>query len=114
MIVSIHDGRLIVARPDIHYKTLIDTGAFRWERRIQALVGYPTLDNLDKLADLEALPAEVEAVRTELRRRRELVDMLRNPATPLPPIKWPVHAKLYDHQARGAAMALAAFGLELP
>ena len=81
-----------------------------WDKASKQLRGTADLELLDKLAGISGLTPSVAARRQQLRRVLDAVDRERVNPQPRPFYKYPVKLPLYDHQVRGANMALLEFG----
>lgn len=86
----------------------------RWDGKNKSLKGTADLELLDKLSGLVRLAPSVEARRQELRRVLDAVDRERMNPEPKPFYPYPVKLPLYQHQVRGANMALLEFGWVQP
>ena len=82
----------------------------RWVKKLQELQGTADLELLDRLAGLVRLPPDVDRRRQELRTVQDAVDRQRVADHPAPLYDFPVKMPLYEHQVRGANMALITFG----
>lgn len=96
---------------DQEYMALRSTGAWKWNRTKKRLEARITQDLLEHLALTVQLPEWAEAIRARLKLRDEEMARLRNEEHPTPVRPFPVRASLYEHQVRGANMALAVFGI---
>ena len=96
---------------DQEYMALRSTGAWKWNRTKKRLEARITQDLLEHLALTVQLPEWAEAIRALLKLRDEEMARLRNEEHPTPVRPFPVRASLYEHQVRGANMALCAFGI---
>lgn len=113
--MKIEDGNLIVADADSTQHTVIKSwNAMRWNRSRQWLEGPATGELLNKMASLVRLPAPIEAKRQRINGIQAAVDAERMKAVPEPLYKYPVKIPLFQHQIRGANMALLTFGLVNP
>jgi hypothetical protein len=86
----------------------------KWSRAKQELSGIADLELLDKLNSIVKLPPTIEARRTNLRAIQDAVDRERMNEHPMPFVRYPVKLPLYQHQIRGANMALIVFGFVSP
>ena len=92
---------------DQEYMVLRSTGAWKWNRTKKRLEARITQDLLEHLALTVQLPEWAEAIRARLKLRDEEMARLRSEEHPTPVRPFPVRASLYEHQVRGANMALA-------
>lgn len=84
----------------------------RFDKKTMAWIIPNTLEMLDRIQRLVKLPEKMECERQRLRVKQELIDRERLTAEPKPLRKYPVKVSLFQHQVRGANMALYAFDLE--
>ena len=96
------------------YQTIRSWGLMRWDKSRKVLTGLASLDLLDRLSKMVRLPPAVERRRAELRAVQDAVDRERMNPAPVPLADYPVKMNLYDHQKRGANMALLTFGWVAP
>ena len=78
------------------------------------LYGPADIELLNKLSGLVRLPGPIEERRKNLNEVAAAIDRERLRKSPEPLYKYPVKKQLYQHQTRGANMALMAFGLIAP
>ncbi len=115
MKMKIENGILIVADADsTQYAVIKSWNAMRWNRAKQWLEGPATGELLNKMAGLVRLPGPIEAERQRINRIQAAVDAERMKAVPEPLVDYPVKIPLFQHQIRGANMALLTFGLIEP
>ena len=108
------DGQLVLADVGAYYGVLRSWGLLTYHKPTQTLRGTVSLELLDNLAGLGRLPREIEAERQHLRAVKEAIDAERGNEHPVPLVRYPVKAKLFEHQIRGANMCLLAFGAVEP
>ena len=86
----------------------------RWDRSKQWLEGPVTRELLNKMANLVRLPDVIEAERQRMNRIQDAVDAERMKDISKPLYNYPVKIPLFQHQIKGANMALLTFGLIEP
>lgn len=112
MKMKIEDGKLIIVDADsTQYAIIKSWNAMRWNRSRRWLEGAATGELLNKMAGIVRLPAPIEAERQRMNKIQAAVDAERMKAVPEPLYKYPVKIPLFQHQIRGANMALLTFGL---
>lgn len=110
--MKMEDGKLIIVDTDsTQYAIIKSWNAMRWNRSKRWLEGAATGELLNKMAGIVRLPAPIEAERQRMNRIQAAVDAERMKAVPEPLYKYPVKIPLFQHQIRGANMALLTFGL---
>lgn len=115
MKMKMENGQLIVADVDSsRYAIIKSWNLMRWNKGMQWLEGNATKELLDRMAKLVRLPESIEAERIRLQKIEDAVDGERMKKTPTDLYKYPVKAKLFQHQQRAANMALLVFGLVTP
>lgn len=115
MKMKMENGSLIVADADrTQYAVIKSWNAMRWNRAKQWLEGPATGELLNKMAGLVRLPRPIEAERKRINGIQEAVDAERMKAVSEPLVDYPVKIPLFQHQIRGANMALLTFGLIEP
>ena len=111
MKMGLKGNTLIIAEADNVQFTIIKSwGKMKWDKKTQRLTGIADLELLDKLSAIVKLPPKVAAYRQKLQTVADAVDRARLNEHPAPFYKYPVKTPLYDHQTRGANMALLTFG----
>ena len=95
---------------NLDFQRLKNISGLRWNRTTRCMVGPVSLNLLDGLARYYKLPADMETKRQRLGKTRREIDAERLVEDPAPLLPYPVKANLYNHQIRGANMALRAFG----
>ena len=95
---------------NLDFQRLKNISGLRWNRTTRCMVGPVSLNLLDGLARYYKLPADMETKRQRLGKTRREIDAERLAEDPAPLLPYPVKANLYNHQIRGANMALRAFG----
>lgn len=114
MRIAMRDGKVILGDVGGYYQALRSWGLLTWDKPTQTLRGPVSLELLDRLAAMCALPPELAAERQRLRAIREAVDAERANEHPVPLVRYPVKAKLFDHQIRGCNMCMLTFGAVAP
>lgn len=114
MNIKIENDIITITQMGVHYRTIASWGKLRYNKRMQALQGPVDLETLDNLSRFAQLPPEIEKIRQALRARRNAIDNMRNTENSQPLVPYPVKHPLFDHQVRGANMALLAFGIVEP
>lgn len=115
MKMKLENGSLIVVEADsTQYAVIKSWNIMKWNRSKQWLEGPATGELLNKMASIVRLPAPIEAERKRINRIQEAVDAERMKDEPVPLCKYPVKIPLFQHQIRGANMALLTFGLVAP
>ena len=114
MNIKIENDIITITQMGVHYRTIASWGKLRYNKRMQALQGPVDLETLDNLSRFAQLPPEVERIRRALRERKDAIDAIRNAEHPKPLVQYPVKHSLFEHQVRGANMALVAFGIVDP
>lgn len=115
MKMKIENGRLIVADADsTQYAVIKSWNSMRWNRSRQWLEGPATRELLNKMAGLVRLPGPIEAERQRMNGVQEAVDAERMKDVSEPLYNYPVKIPLFQHQIKGANMALLSFGLIEP
>ncbi len=104
----------IIEADNVQFTIIKSWGKMRWNKKNQQLEGIADMELLDKLASIVRLPASIEAYRANLHRVQDAVDRERVNPDPKPAYNYPVKMSLYQHQVRGANMALLTFGLITP
>lgn len=87
-------------------------GRMTWNRAKRWYEGDATVDLIDSLGALCRLPDELLALKAQLLTVQGRIDALRLQSPAIPIAEYPVKAKLFEHQVRGANMALVAMGLD--
>lgn len=112
MKMAIKDGQVLLADVDNNRFLVIKSwGKMKWSKAQQLLYGPADAELLNRLASLFRLPAPAEELRQHLNAITAAIDAERVNPEPKPLYKYPVKLPLYQHQVRGANMALMAFGL---
>ena len=114
MRIAMKDGQVILSEVGAYFGTLRSLGLLTYHKPTQTLRGTVSLELLDSLARLGNLPQEIEAERQHLRAVKDAVDAERHNEHPAPLVHYPVNAKLFEHQIRGANMCLLTFGAVEP
>ncbi len=115
MKMKLEDNLLIVASVDnTQYQMIKSWNLMKWNRTNQWLEGTVSMELLDKLAGIVALPQPIAEKRRQMHRLQDAVNAERMREEPVPLYKYPVKKKLFRHQIRGANMALITFGLIEP
>lgn len=108
------DTLIIIEADNVQFTVIKSWGKMKWSKKEQTLTGTADMELLDKLAGIVHLPPAIEARRLEMHRVQDAVDRERVNPEPVPLYKYPVKLPLYQHQVRGANMALLTFGLLEP
>lgn len=112
MKMKIENGSLIVADADsTQYAVIKSWNSMRWNRSKQWLEGAATMELLNKMASLVRLPGPIEAERQRMNEVQAAVDAERMKDASKPLYDYPVKIPLFQHQIKGANMALLTFGL---
>lgn len=114
MRITMKDGQIVLGDMGAYYAVLRSWGLLTYHKQTQTLRGAVSLELLDNLAGLGRLPQDIEAERRRLRAVKEAIDAERGNDHPVPLVHYPVKAKLFEHQIRGANMCLLAFGAVEP
>lgn len=114
MRITMKDGQIVLGDVGPYYATLRSWGILTYHKPTQTLRGAVSLELLDNLAGLGKLPPEIETERRRLRAVKDAVDAERQSEHPMPLVHYPVKAKLFEHQIRGANMCLLTFGAAEP
>ncbi|MDO4564817.1 MAG: hypothetical protein Q4C04_04315 [Clostridia bacterium] len=112
MKISESKGKIVITcLSNDEYQIVSAWGLTIWDRARKAIIGPVSEDLLARLNRICTLPLDIAAMLSELRRRRQLIDSLRAEPEPKPLTDFPVKATLYEHQIRGANLALVSLGL---
>lgn len=114
MRITMKDGQVVLSDMGAYYGVLRSWGLLTYHKPTQTLRGAVSLDLLDRLSELGKLPQEIESERMRLRAVKDAVDAERGNEHPTPLVHYPVKAKLFAHQVRGANMCLLTFGAAEP
>lgn len=115
MKMKIENGNLIVADANNAQYTIIKSwNLMKLNRSRLWLEGVATNELLNKMASIVRLPAPIEEERQRLNKVQAAVDEERMKTVPEPLYDYPVKIPLFQHQIKGANMALLAFGLIEP
>lgn len=82
----------------------------KFDRKFSAWKAPATLEMLDRLQHIVTLPQALKAERQRLQTIQDNVDCERLNADPVPLFDYPVKAKLFTHQIKGANMCMYLFG----
>lgn len=104
----------IIEADNVQFTVIKSWNKMKWNKKLQQLEGIADMELLDKLASIVRLPASIEQYRANLHRVQDAVDLERVNPDPKPAYPYPVKMPLYQHQVRGANMALLTFGLIPP
>lgn len=124
MKMDLQGNTLLIADADkVQFSVIKSWNMMHWDKSKQVLRGAATLELLDRLSDLVALPRgggvnpktgkpfpDIEAYRQRLRTVRDAVDRERMNQKPEPLYNYPVKVPLYAHQVRACNMCLLTFG----
>ncbi|MCI8414939.1 MAG: hypothetical protein HFF00_04840 [Ruminiclostridium sp.] len=115
MKMALKGNTLILVEVDnVQFAIIKSWNKMKWDKKSQTLHGFADIELLDKLASIVRLPSTVEQRRRKLYAIQEAVDRERVNPDPVPLYKYPVKMPLYNHQARGANMAILTFGWITP
>lgn len=116
MKMALKDNQVLIKEADSNQALIIKSwDKMKWSRAELMFYGPADAELLNKLAELVGrLPKPIEEVRQQLNRVAKAIDRERMKENPEPLYKYPVKLPLYQHQVRGANMALLAFGLIEP
>lgn len=104
----------IIEADNVQFTIIKSWNKMKWSKKLQQLEGIADMELLDKLASIVRLPPSIEQYRANLHRVQDAVDRERVNPDPKPAYAYPVKMSLYQHQVRGANMALLTFGLISP
>ena len=115
MKIALQDNVLKLIEVDnVHFTVIKSWNKMKWNRSLRQLEGIADMELLDKLAGLFRLPAHIEAYRRRLHVVQDAMERERMNPAPAPLYDYPVKLPLYQHQVRGANMALLTFGFIEP
>jgi SNF2 family DNA or RNA helicase len=107
------DNRILVADADATQRAEIrKLGLLSWDAGQRWYEGEATVPLIDSLSAMCRLPDALTQLRSELCTVQGRIEALRKQTPAKPITEYPVHATLFDHQIRGANMALVALGLD--
>ena len=111
MKMAIKDGKLILAELSGEQVLRIrNWGTMTWNKTRGTMTGKADFENLSRLSKMVRLPEVYQTYLDELKARRDRIESERFNPDPVPLVHYPVKAKLYKHQLRGANMAMLVFG----
>lgn len=111
MKIAIQKGTVILAEVDaLHFEQIKRVGLLRWNKTARCFTGALSLDLLNALQRIFKLPGYIEEERQRLLAVRRAVEAERTKDEPAPLYDYPVNARLFRHQIRGANMAILTFG----
>ena len=115
MKMALKDGQVLIKEADNNQFLIRKSwGKMKWSKAELMFYGPADIELLNKLSGLVRLPGPIEQVRQHLNEVAAAIDQERMKEKPEPLYKYPVKLPLYQHQTRGANMALIAFGLIEP
>lgn len=116
MKMELKDGQVFIEEVDNNQFLIIKSWRkMKWSKAELMFYGPADTELLNKLSGLvKKLPGPIEQVRQHLNEVAAAIDRERMKEKPEPLYKYPVKLPLYQHQTRGANMALLAFGLIEP
>lgn len=127
MKIALSGNTLIIADADqVQFSIIKSWNLMKWDKQNKWLRGMASLELLEKLSSITALPTGGISPKTgkrypniaehyeKLKAARAAVDKERVNEKPTPLHKPPVRASLYSHQVRGYNMALLTFGWAEP
>lgn len=107
MKIALQNGQIILAEIEpLRYEQLKRMGIFRWNKTTRTMTGPVSLDALNALHNRFTLPDFVETERERLAEVARQVEQQREATEPKPLAAYPVRAQMFQHQIRGANMAL--------
>ena len=107
MKIALQHGQIILAEIEpLRYEQLKRMGIFRWNKTTRTMTGPVSLDALNALHNRFTLPDFVETERERLAEVARQVEQQREATEPKPLAAYPVRAQMFQHQIRGANMAL--------
>ena len=112
MKLALSGGKVYIRNTKDEYPIVKGLPNAKYNKKIQAWEVPATADMLDRIRRFVKLPPALEQERIRLRKKQERIDTERLCDTPTPLVKYPVKVKLFQHQVRGANMALYALELE--
>ena len=111
MKMRLENGILTVIEVDnLQFNVIKSWGRMKYSKKDKSLSGIADIELLDKLSEMVQLPAYIEKHRRNLHEIQNAVDLERTNPDPKPLAQFPVRIPLYQHQVRGANMALLTFG----
>ena len=128
MKIALEGNTLIIVNADqVQFSIIKSWNLMKWDKQKQWLRGMASLELLEKLSSITALPTgggispktgkrypNIAEYYEKLKAARAAVDKERVNENPTPLHKPPVRASLYAHQVRGFNMALLTFGWAEP
>lgn len=99
----------IIEADNVQFTIIKSWNKLKWDKKTQQLTGIADMELLDKLASIVKLPPLVAERRSQLHAVQDAVDRERVSENPTPLVDYPVKMDLYQHQVRGANMALLTF-----
>lgn len=112
MMVAVKNGQLYIRDATPAQTAIIRTwDGMHWSRSEQVFSAPITAELLGRLGKIVRLPEPLVAEQKRLQARADAIDAERLNAAPEPLYEYPVKYKMYEHQIRGANMALIALGL---
>ena len=115
MEIAMKDGQILMRNLDsVQYNILRNTGKCIWDKKKKMLIGNVDLELLETLNQIIRLPDRIKAEYIRLKRVQDAIDKERLNEHPVPLVKYPVKLPLFEHQIRGANLALLAFGVVEP
>ena len=107
MKIALQHGQIILAEIEpLRYEQLKRMGIFRWNKTTRTMTGPVSLDALNALHNRFTLPDFVETERERLAEVARQLEQQREATEPKPLAAYPVRAQMFQHQIRGANMAL--------
>lgn len=107
MKIALQHGQIILAEIEpLRYEQLKRMGIFRRNKTTRTMTGPVSLDALNALHNRFTLPDFVETERERLAEVASQVEQQREGKEPKPLAAYPVRAQMFQHQIRGANMAL--------
>ena len=94
----------------LQFNVIKSWGKMKYSKKDKSLSGIADIELLDKLNEMVQLPPYIEKYRAGIHKVQDAVDRERINKDPKPLVQFPVKLPLYQHQVRGANMALLTFG----
>lgn len=111
--MMLKDGFVWVAEAPLELaEKMKQSGLMRVEKKTKYLYGTASLRLLDELKKSLGLPKPIDEIRLKMRENMGEIDAERIRESPSEMVRYPVKKKLFEHQIRGANMAILAFGWE--
>ena len=112
MKLALSGGNIYIRNTKDEYPIVKGLPNAKYDKKLQAWTVPATADMLGRLKRFVKLPPILEQELQRLKRKQERIDTERLNDTPTPLVDYPVKVKLFQHQVRGANMAMYALELE--